>query len=108
RAIGEFCRKEKIDAWYLAVPHVEIATSRAQDGSWDEAAEGLRSLGHADELRELSPPEVQALCRSPVFRAGALQRTAATVQPARLAFGLRAALLARGVRVHEDSEALEV
>ena len=108
RAIGEFCRREKVDAWYRAVPQVEIATSRAQDEAWKDAAQGLAALGHADELRELSPPEVQAICRSPVFRAGALQRTAATVQPARLAFGLRAALLARGVRIHEDSEALEV
>ena len=42
RAIGEFCRSEKVDAWYRAVPQVEIATSRAQDGAWSEAVEGLR------------------------------------------------------------------
>src|SRR3954470_13843122 len=34
RAVGDFCRNEKVDAWYRAVPQVEIATSRSQDGSW--------------------------------------------------------------------------
>ena len=32
RAIGTFCKSRRIDAWYRAVPQVEIATSRAQDG----------------------------------------------------------------------------
>ena len=87
----------KVDAWFRAVPQVEISTAAAQDGSWREEVEGLRRLGHGEELTELAPSQVQAICRSPAFRGGAVQRTAATVQPARLAFGLRAALLKRGV-----------
>jgi len=44
---------------------------------------------------------MQAICASPVLRGGVLVRTAATVDPARLAFGLREQLLARGVRIFE-------
>lgn len=102
-AIGEFCKAQKVDAWYHPTRQVEISTAAAQDGAWREEVEGLRRLGHGEELAELSPPRVQEICRSPAFRAGAVQRTAATVQPARLAFGLRAALIARGVQVHERS-----
>lgn len=108
RAIGEFCRTERVDAWYHAAPQLEISTAPAQDGSWDEAVQGLRALGHPDEVVELTPEEVQLVCRSPAFRGGARLRTAATVHPARLAFGLRAALLRRGVGIHEHSEIAEV
>ena len=103
RAIGEFCKARKVDAWYRAAPQLEIATAAAQDGSWREEIEGLRRLGRAEELTELAPSQVQAICRSPAFRGAAMQRTAATVQPARLAFGLREALLKRGVTIHEDT-----
>ena len=103
RAIGAFCKDQKVDAWYRAAPQVEISTAAAQDGSWREELEGLRSLGHGEEMTELAASQVQQICRSPVFRGGAIQRTAATVQPARLAFGLRAALLRRGVTIHEDT-----
>ncbi len=102
-AIGEFCRSEKVDAWYRAAPEVTIATSPAQDGAWREQVAGLQALGFGDEEVELSPEQVQAICRSPLFRGASMQRTAATVQPARLAFGLRAALLRRGVRIHEGT-----
>ena len=51
----------------------------------------------------LSPAETRAVCDSPVFRGGVATRSGATVQPARLAFGLRERLLGRGVRIFEGS-----
>ena len=54
--------------------------------------------------RRRSPPaETRAICDSPVFRGGVATRSGATVQPARLAFGLRERLLGRGVRIFEGS-----
>ena len=53
--------------------------------------------------RALSPPEVRARCDSPVFRGGALIPDFATVQPARLALGLRRRLIERGALVFEGS-----
>ena len=106
RAIGDFCKGQKVDAWYRAVPQVEIATARAQERSWSDETSGLATLGHGKEYAELTRAQVQGICRSPLFRGAAIQRTAATVQPARLAFGLRAALLRRGVRIHEGTEVI--
>ena len=107
-AIGAFCRDQGFDAWYVAAPQVEIATSAAQDGTWREDVETLERHGLAGELYELSPEQVRQICRSPVFRGASAQRTAATIQPARLAFGLRAALLRRGVRIFEQTTATGV
>jgi glycine/D-amino acid oxidase-like deaminating enzyme len=52
-----------------------------------------------------SSEQARARCDSPVFRSGVFVPAAATVHPARLAFGLRERLLARGARVYEGSRA---
>ena len=107
-AIGDFCKSEKVDAWYRAVAHVEIATSPNQDGDWQEAMWGLNRLGIDDEVVELTADQVAQICYSPEFRGAAFKPFGATVQPARLAFGLRAALLARGVKLFEQSAVTEI
>jgi glycine/D-amino acid oxidase-like deaminating enzyme len=103
--IGEWCRANGVDAWYRPVDYLEVSSSPAQDGEWRSAVEACRRLGVPDEYRELTEEEVRAVCRSPVLRAGAAMR-GATVQPARLARGLRRALLDRGVRIHEGTPAV--
>lgn len=108
RAIGAFCDAHAIDAWYRPAAQVEISTAAAQDGSWREELRELERLGHGEELVELSPEQMQRICRSPAFRGAASARTAATVQPARLAFGLRRVLVERGVRIFEDSPVLAI
>ena len=106
--IGEFCRSQKVDAWYHQAPHLEVSAAPYQDGAWRDALWGLSRLGIDEELVELLPEQVDQLCFSPVFRGGAWKRIGATVQPARLAFGLRAALLRRGVKLYEHSEVGEI
>jgi glycine/D-amino acid oxidase-like deaminating enzyme len=102
--IGEWLGAQDIDAWFTRAGHLSVATSQAQDGAWRELVNEARRLGLDPALFvELDPDEVQALCASPVFRAGLLQRQNATLQPARLALGLRRELLERGVRIHERS-----
>jgi glycine/D-amino acid oxidase-like deaminating enzyme len=54
-------------------------------------------------LQPLSEAEVAERCQSPAFRAGVVSPTSATVQPARLALGLRGELLAAGVEIFESS-----
>ena len=75
----------------------------AHDGVWARRARGLPGARRAgDELRALDADEVPARCASPAFRAGAIYPSVATVQPARLALGLRERLLGarrRAVRV---------
>jgi glycine/D-amino acid oxidase-like deaminating enzyme len=102
-AIGAWCAAQEVDAWYRPAPHLLVSAAPAQDGTWSEEAATARRLGGGDQLVELTPVDVAARCRSPLLRGGAMLRTAATVQPARLAFGLRGRLLGRGVRIHEHS-----
>src|SRR5260370_2443969 len=58
-------------------------------------------VGAEGELRSLTGDEVRARCDSPAFGGGAFMRDGASIQPARLARGLRRVLLERGVTIHE-------
>jgi glycine/D-amino acid oxidase-like deaminating enzyme len=102
-AIGAWCRANDVDAWYRSAPQLQVATSAAQEGAWLEAAKGCEELGVGDMYRALSPDEVGAHLQSPVFGGGAAMTPAATVQPARLGFGLRDAVVRKGVRIFEES-----
>jgi glycine/D-amino acid oxidase-like deaminating enzyme len=99
--IGAWCGDNSVAAWFRRAGYLRVSASAAQDGEWRSAVEACAGLGVADQYVELSPAEVQARCASPAMRGGALMQNAATVQPARLARGLRRALAARGVTILE-------
>ncbi len=101
RAIGVFCVENRVDAWYRRGGYLRTSAAPVHDGDWDQAVAACRRLGVADQLIELTGEEVRARCDSPVMRGGAFMPSGATVQPARLARGLRRALLDRGVTIHE-------
>jgi glycine/D-amino acid oxidase-like deaminating enzyme len=99
--IGSFCEEQGVDAWFRPAGYVQVSTAPAHDGAWTDAVEACRDLGVPEMLRPLSEAEVAERCKSPAFRAGAVSPTSATVQPARLALGLREQLLAAGVEIFE-------
>jgi len=101
--VGEFCEAEGVDAWFQMGGYLQVSTAPAQDEVWSEALATCRELGASGSVRALSPAQVAERCASPAFRAGALYPTSATVQPARLALGLRERLLAHGVEIYESS-----
>jgi glycine/D-amino acid oxidase-like deaminating enzyme len=101
RGIGAWCDDSGVDAWFHEAPMLRVATTESQLGSWDDTVRAAAELGAAREVMSVSAEEVRARCASPVFLGGALYRVNATVNPARLALGLRARLLERGVRIHE-------
>lgn len=101
--IGDWCGTNAVDAWYRRGGYLRVSASAAQDGEWRAAVEACASLGVADQYVELSPTEIQARCASPAMRGGALMPNAATVQPARLARGLRRVLASRGVTILEGT-----
>ncbi|HET6997906.1 MAG TPA: FAD-dependent oxidoreductase [Solirubrobacterales bacterium] len=103
REIGEFCESEGVDAWFQMAGYLQVSTAAAQDGIWADALAASRELGATSAVQPLTPAEVAARCASPAFRAGAYYPTSATVQPARLAHGLRERLRARGVELFESS-----
>jgi glycine/D-amino acid oxidase-like deaminating enzyme len=101
--IGEFCAEEEVDAWFRPGGYLQVSTAAAHDGVWGEALAACRELGAVDAIQPLSAAQVAERCASPAFRGGAFYPGAATVQPARLALGLRERLRARGVEVCESS-----
>ncbi len=101
--IETFCREHGVDAWFRPAGYMQVSTAPAHDAAWADAVAACRELGVPEMLEELSEDEVAARCQSPAFRAGAVSPTSATVQPARLALGLRRQLLASGVEIHESS-----
>jgi glycine/D-amino acid oxidase-like deaminating enzyme len=101
--IGAWCEANEVDAWYTAAPRLDVATTPAQDGTWDADVAECAAIGSPDEIKAVDQAEARAICDSPIFRSGVLWLKSATVQPARLSLGLRARLLERGVRIHEHT-----
>jgi glycine/D-amino acid oxidase-like deaminating enzyme len=101
--IGAFCEEHGVDAWFRPAGYVQVSTTPAHDGSWARAVRACAELGAPEMLQPLSADEVAERCQSPAFRGGVVSPTSATVQPARLALGLREQLLAVGVEIFESS-----
>jgi glycine/D-amino acid oxidase-like deaminating enzyme len=104
RGIGSWCESNEVDAWFRKAPMLNVATTESQLGSWDDDVRSCAALGVPEEIVAMSADDVRARCNSPLFLSGASHRLNATVQPARLALGLRQRLLDRGVRMHERTE----
>ncbi len=114
--VEAFCREQEVDAWFRRGGYLEVSTAPAHDGVWDETVEACLDLGEAvagggaaldgsTVVQPLDAAGVAERCASPAFRGGAFFPDAATVQPARLALGLRQRLLEAGVHIHEHTPA---
>ncbi len=103
REIGTWCERHAVDAWYAQSGDLAVSTSEAQDAGLRDTLEQTTRFGIEDEYVPQTPEQVRARCDSPIFRAGVFIPGAATVQPARLARGLRRVLIERGVRVFEHT-----
>jgi glycine/D-amino acid oxidase-like deaminating enzyme len=101
--IEAFCAEERVDAWFKRGGYMEVSTAPAHDGATDPARAACEALGRGEAVAPLTHAEVMARCASPAFRAGGICPEGATVQPARLALGIREALLGAGVEIHESS-----
>ncbi len=101
--IGGWCEANGVDAWFRMGGDLAVASAPAHAGGWRRTLEAAARLGVADEYRELSADQVRERVRSPMLGAGMFMPDAANVQPARLARGVRNAVLARGVRIYEGT-----
>jgi glycine/D-amino acid oxidase-like deaminating enzyme len=107
-AIEAFCAARGVDAWFHRAGQLVVSAAPAQDGVGADAVEAAAALGVPSKVVALSAREVRARFGSPVARGGVLLPTGASVQPARLALGLRAAVRDVGVRVFERTPARRV
>ena len=103
RGIGEWCSRHGVDAWYRADGYLRVNAFPSAPNDWDASVRELERLGAPGELVPWSRDQAREVCASPAFGDGVFMRSAASVQPARLARGLRRVLLERGVRIHEGT-----
>ncbi|GAA1105863.1 NAD(P)/FAD-dependent oxidoreductase [Nocardiopsis composta] len=100
--IAEAVERHGIDCEFERTGELLVATEEWQMESLAEQAESLNLLGHDAVL--LSAGEVRAEVDSPTYIGGMTEPGAcAMLHPGRLAWGLRAACLRLGVRIHEHS-----
>jgi glycine/D-amino acid oxidase-like deaminating enzyme len=98
---GEIDMDLRLDGWLWT------ASSRAQEGAWNEAVAVTEAI-EPGRFRLLSAEEIERRTGSPVSYAGAVEERAGTIHPAKLALGLRGLALARGVSIHERSPVLDI
>jgi putative aminophosphonate oxidoreductase len=100
--IAAFCHDHEIDAHVREHGWLWTATNTSQVGAWDSTIAALERHGQRP-FERLEPHEVARRSGSAAHLAGVFEATAATVQPALLARGLRRVALERGVRIYERS-----
>ena len=101
--IGRFCEEQGVDAWFRPDGDLGAASSEVQIGYWADNVMAAERLGVPDLFRVVDRDSVRELIDTPRLHGGIYTSMGATVQPARLARGIRRALLQRGVRIHEQS-----
>lgn len=107
-AIGRWCDDQGVDAWFHQAGSLAVETTPLHHGRAQAAAAAAAALGAPERVQPLTAADLRARCASPLFGAGVLVPDFATVQPARLALGLRQRLLERGAAIHERSRVVRL
>ena len=106
--VGDWCQRHAVDAWFTPSGYLRVNAFPAEPNDWADSIARLEQLGASGALRHFDREEVARVCASPVFGEGVFMPSAATIQPARLARGLRRVLLEQGVQIHEGTRALGI
>jgi glycine/D-amino acid oxidase-like deaminating enzyme len=91
----------RLDGWLWT------ASAKAQEGAWSKAV-ALTEAVEPGRFRMLDAAEIAARTGSSASYIGVIEAKAGTVQPAKLALGLRRLALAQGVVIHERSAVREI
>ncbi|MFL6060545.1 MAG: NAD(P)/FAD-dependent oxidoreductase [Marmoricola sp.] len=100
-AIGAAIEREGIDCDFVHAGALSVATRPDQVAGLAEEVERAGEHGH--RLTLLDTDALRARVDSPTYLGGLHDPDSAILEPARLAWGLRAACLRRGVRIHEGT-----
>ena len=96
-----------IDCGFERTGELSVATREHEVGWLAETAEAIAAAGHRAEL--LDADRTRARIGSPAVLGGLFEPDGtALLEPARLTWGLRAACLAHGVRIHEQTAARDL
>ncbi|MEV3872948.1 FAD-dependent oxidoreductase [Streptomyces sp. NPDC049906] len=108
-AIEEAVARYGIDCAFERTGGIDVATEPYQVEELRTRHREAQRLGLDGGVEFLDEDQVRAVVRSPLFRAGLRDRHGvAMLNPAQLAWGLKAACLERGVRIHERTPALSL
>jgi glycine/D-amino acid oxidase-like deaminating enzyme len=103
-AMAETVRRHDIDCRWEETGELTVATAPHEVRELADYASVLTAAGH--DVRLLDRDEIRGEVDSPTYLGGLWERDGtAMVEPARLAWGLRRAVLDAGVRVYEGTEA---
>ncbi len=91
----------RLDGWLWT------ASSKAQEEAWSKAHNLCAKLGE-QRFETLDRTDIQRRSGSGVSYSGVAEQRAGTIQPAKLALGLRRLALSRGITIHERSPVLEI
>ncbi|MGQ4438721.1 NAD(P)/FAD-dependent oxidoreductase, partial [Streptomyces violaceoruber] len=106
-AIEAAVARHGLDCDFERTGEIDVATEPHQARELEEWYAEIRARGLAEGVEYLDAEAVREQVGSPTFRAGLWDRRGvAMVNPAKLAWGLKRACLALGVRVHEHTPAL--
>ena len=103
---GRFCEANGANADFAPAGWLWTATNTSQLASWDDTIGELAAAG-ASPFRVLTREEVFEMSGSERHLGGVFEAGVATVQPAGLVRGLRAAVLAVGVSIWEKTPMLD-
>lgn len=102
QASGTIDMDLRLDGWLWT------ASARAQEGVWTAAYDICRSHGESQRFRHIQRNEIVRRTGSDVSYVGLAEGRAGTVQPAKLALGLRALAISKGIVIHEQSPVLDI
>ena len=105
-AIEEAVGRYGIDCNFERSGELDVATEAYQVDELRESADSMRENGSSAEF--LDAQSARARFDSPLVRAAMYDPDVALVEPARLAWGLRAACLEAGVSIFEGSHASDI
>lgn len=91
----------RLDGWLWT------ASSVAQEGAWAKALDICQESGF-NPFQTLTAHDIERRTGSSVSYVGIVEERAGTVQPAKLALGLRKLALSKGIVIHEKSPVLEI
>lgn len=107
QAIEDTVKRYGIDCEWERTGEIDVATQPHQLEELHEVAEAVARYGL--DVTVLDADELRAQVNSPTFLGGIWDRDGvAMVHPAKLAWGLKAACLAQGVRIFERTRATEL
>lgn len=106
--IGRWCSDNGVDAWFHHEGMALVEAGEWQEDARDDAVRFAAAHGLGGVLEPIDAEEARRIADSPRFVGGLFDRDCATIQPARLARGLRRVALERGVRIFEGTRVRRV